>query len=92
MLTDHFGNIDQDKNGGSSIKCSLNLVIFGRLSQTWMILINSDSIWKEFNGSKNSKNTSKSHEVIFTFQFNTKDNKGVKNGRTAPLYGQYWEK
>lgn len=36
--------------------------------------------------------TAKTQQVIFTFQFKTKDNKDDKNGWKAPLYGQYWEK
>lgn len=33
MPIDRLGNIDQDEDGGSSVKRSLNLIIFGRLSQ-----------------------------------------------------------
>lgn len=50
---DHFGNINGDENWGSGV--NVPLLISGWLSQTWTILINSDSIWIQFNGSRNSK-------------------------------------
>lgn len=90
MLIDHFGNIDQDKNGKRSIKCSLNLVLFGWLSKAWMIQINLE--WKENLMDPETAETIRSNEVIFTFQFKTRDNKEDKNDQNVPLYRQYWEK
>lgn len=79
MLIDRLGNIDEDEDGGSSVKRSLHFIIFGRLSEN----LNDPDRFR-FNMKRilvdpgAAKPPPGSEEVVSTCQFKTKDHKDDK--------------
>lgn len=86
MLIDRLGNIDEDEDGGSSVKRSLHFIIFGRLREN----LNDPDRFR-FNMKRilvdpgAAKPPPGSEEVVSTCQFKTKDHKDDKKKRAQEL-------